>query len=113
MKTIIHVHILIRLFASTCIIYGLYGVIVAWPQLSKLNQVIEKQKENALLYGREFELAQFIPSYAEFLLSPVLIFVAGIIAFFGTKKIVELIIGRKQIEALLHTDRNGGQIKTQ
>jgi hypothetical protein len=112
MKTIIHVHILIRLVASFCIVYGLYGAIVAWPQLAELNQIIGMQKEDALLKGREFELSSFIPYYAELLLAPILICVAGIVAFIGTKKIVELIIGRRQIDALLQSDGNGGQIKS-
>jgi len=112
MKTIIHVHILIRFVASFCIVYGLYRAIVAWPQLMKLNQIIGMQKENTLSAGREFDISSFIPSYAELLLAPMLICIAGIVAFIGTKKIVELIIGRRQIDALLHSDSNVGQIKS-
>jgi hypothetical protein len=112
MKTIIQVHILIRLFASFCIIYGLYRAIIAWPQLMKLNQIIEMQKENALIDSRKFDISNLIPSYAELLLAPMVICIAGIVAFIGTKKIVELIIGRRQINALLDSDCNGGQIKS-
>lgn len=78
----------------------------------KLNQIIGMQKENTLSAGREFDISSFIPSYAELLLAPMLICIAGIVAFIGTKKIVELIIGRRQIDALLHSDSNVGQIKS-
>ena len=112
MKTIIHVHIIIRLFASFCIIYGLYRAIVAVPQLMKLNQIVKMQKENTLIGGVEFSISGFIPSYVELLLSPMLVCIAGIVASIETKKIVEWIIGRRQIEALLHSDGDEGQIKS-
>lgn len=79
----------------------------------KLNQIIEMQKENAPIDGSEFNISGFIPSYLELLLGPILVCIVGIVAFVGTRKIVELIIGRRQIDALLHSDGcQWGQIKS-
>ena len=107
MKTILHVHIFIRLCAAFAIIYGLYGSIVAWPRVMKLNKVMEKKKENALFDGREVEVGESFHLYLELLLSPMLVCITGVIAFVGTRKIVEWFIGRKQIDALVRADGNG------
>jgi len=104
MKTIIQVHIFIRLCASGCIIYSLYQLIVAWPKVARLRELIEKQKESIEMLGGTFDLSAFIPSFTEIFLGPVLLLMTGFFAFLGTKKIVELIIGKEQIKALLHSD---------
>ncbi|MDQ8196415.1 hypothetical protein QEH59_18445 [Coraliomargarita sp. SDUM461004] len=112
MKTIIQVHVFIRLCASGCIIYSLYQLIVAWPKVARLRDVIEKQKESIEMLGGTFDLGAFIPSFTEIFLGPVLLLMAGLFAFIGTKKIVELVIGQEQIKALLHSDRKGAQIQS-
>ncbi len=110
MKTILHLHILIRLVASCCIIYSLFQLIIAWPQAARLRDVIQKQKETTAMLGRDFELSAFLPTFAEILLAPILLLGIGVFAFVATKKTVELIVGREPIRELLKLDQS--QLKT-
>jgi hypothetical protein len=87
-------------------------LIVAWPQVARLREAIEKQKESIERLGGTFDLSATIPSFTEIFLSPVLLLMTGLFAFLGTKKIVELIIGQEQIKALLHSDSKGSQIQS-
>jgi hypothetical protein len=70
------------------------------------------QKENVEIRSGTFDLSAFIPSFTEIFLGPVLLLMAGLFTFIGTKKVVELIIGQEQIKALLHSDRKGSQIQS-
>ena len=112
MKTILHVHIFVRLCSSGCIIYSLYQLIIAWPKVARLREVIEKQKESIEMLGGTFDLSAFMPSFTEIFLGPVLLLMTGLLAFLGTKKIVELIIGQEQIKGLLHADGRESHVKS-
>lgn len=73
---------------------------------------MEKQKETVEMMGGTFNPGGLIPSFAEIFLGPVLLLVIGVLAFLGTKKIVEFIIGKDQIKSLLQADRKESQIQS-
>ena len=111
MKTILHLHILVRLVALTCIVYSLYRLIVAWPAVSKILDLMEKKKTNSMLRDEVFDPSEFTPFFLDIFLSPIIILAGGILAFIATRKIVEFIIGRKEIKALIQADGREEQIK--
>ena len=106
MKTIMQVHILVRLFGLGLIMIGLYRIPGAILALNKLKEVQEKQKE---MMGQEFELFDLFPTFTEMLFEPVVFVVVGTCLFLLVKTVVRFIIGKEQIEALLKLDRTGGQ----
>jgi len=112
MKTILHLHILVRLFACGCILFGLYQLVARWPAFVAFRKMLEKNEEESEMMGQVAEFSPFIPRLMDIMLSPLLMLAFGLLVFFATKKIVELIIGRKQIEALLACDRAGAQIQS-
>jgi hypothetical protein len=109
MKTIIHIQIFVRFFATFCIISGVYKIISSWHQIAQLNDIVAEQKGNAYISNITYDFSSFIPSYLDILWSPLVTLAVGLVVFFGAKRIVQLIIGREQIEILLHADK----IKTQ
>ena len=106
MKTIMQVHILVRLFGLGLITIGLYRIAGAIPVLKKLKEVQEKQKE---LLGQKFDLFDLFPTFTEMVFEPVIFVIIGISLILLVKRIVRLIIGTEQIDALLKLDRAGGQ----
>jgi len=100
------VHILVRIFGLGLIILGLYRIAEAIPALKKLKEIQEKQKE---LMGQEFHLSELFPAFTEMIFEPVVFVVIGFSSYFFVKKIVRVIIGSEQIEALLKLDREGRQ----
>ena len=111
MKTILHLHILVRLLAVSCIVYSLYRLIVAWPAISRIFDLMEKKKTDALLRAEDFDASEFTPFFIDIFLSPIIILTGGILAFIATRKIVEIIIGRKEIKALIQADGREEPIK--
>ncbi|MGZ0654078.1 hypothetical protein ACWPKO_00895 [Coraliomargarita sp. W4R53] len=105
MKTILYVHILIRLFASACILFGLYQLAARWPAFLAFQQMLARNKEESVISGQVAELSPFMPRLMDIMLSPILLVIFGLIIFLATKIIVQCIIGRQQIEALLACDR--------
>jgi hypothetical protein len=109
MKTIIYIQILVRFFATYCIISGGYKIISSWNAIMQLNEIVKKQKENAYISNLPYDFSSFIPSYLDILQSPLVTLAFGLVVFFGAKQLVQVIIGRQQVDILLHADK----IKTQ
>ncbi|WP_269524350.1 hypothetical protein [Coraliomargarita parva] len=112
MKTILQVHIFVRLCASASALYGLYLFLIAWPQVVRLRGLMEKQKENTEIMGDTFDFSAFIPTFSEILLGPFLLLTAGLFGLLCTRKIVEWIIGPDPMKTLMHLDRQGEQTKS-
>jgi hypothetical protein len=104
MKTILHLHILIRLVAAAGMIYGVQRIVLAWPQFARLRKTIVEQREISAILGGEYEPASLLPSFTEVLLGPLLLIGMGMLAFLGSRTIVTVIIGRQQMIQLLQLD---------
>lgn len=102
MKTIIHVHIFIRMVGLILMAFGLYRIAAVTAALKKFKDAQEKQKA---LMGQEFHLADLFPTFTEMLFGPVVLVAIGLCLFLLVKKFVRLIIGSEQIETLLKIDQ--------
>ncbi len=101
MRTIIQVHIFVRIIAIGLITLGLYRIA---QTIVALNQIRNMQERGIGLMGHESRITDMLPTFMEMIFAPIIFVVAGTLLFVFVKNAVRFIIGSEQMETLMELD---------
>ncbi|MBC2601880.1 hypothetical protein [Puniceicoccus vermicola] len=108
MRTILYIHVLIRLSACAVFVAGVYKFGLIWRELALLMRIAGAKKERSELLGEMLDTSQYREATYQLLYSPLFLMVLGVLLFLGVRVVTRMIIGKKEMHTLLELDSKNG-----